>query len=347
MKKITILIKPVSSSCNMQCEYCFYKDVSQYRDINSKLMSQKTIHTIIEKVFNIQQSAMQVEFCFQGGEPLLAGIDFYRYFISIVNKVNKIHTISFSIQTNGILINQEWVDFFKQYHFLVGVSLDGVEEVHDYYRIINKENTHKEIVKGITLLQKNSIDFNILSVITPKMSTYAKEIYHFYKTMNYKYIQFIPCLPFLDGTGGLKPKEYARFYKELYDEFINDKSIHIDLFEQIALLKRGVKECSCGMLGYCSFQFVMEANGDIFPCDFYAIDKYRLGNIHNIDLKDIMTNQRLSLFLTEDKCFSNLCDHCQYYKMCQGQCKRQNVCLFDDDYCGYQDLLKYIDKIDI
>ncbi|MEG0592655.1 MAG: radical SAM protein [Coprobacillus sp.] len=342
MKKITILIKPVSSLCNMDCDYCFYKDLSKYRDDKISIMSKETVEAIISKIININTLSTEIEFCFQGGEPLLAGIDFFNYFISFVNEVNNIHRISYSIQTNGILITNEWIELFKRNRFLVGVSLDGIMDVHDKYRRICNMGTHSKVIESITLLQKNMIDFNILSVITSKMSRYAKEIYEFYKKQNYKYIQFIPCLPSVDGVGGLKPKEFAFFYKELFNEYKKDRTIQISLFEQIALLQNGIRECSCGMLGYCSFQIVIEASGDIFPCDFYALKEYCIGNIHEIDLKCSIVSKRIKSFLEEDKSFSNLCDNCQFFKMCQGQCKRQNVCLFDDEYCGYQDLLNYM-----
>ena len=250
--------------------------------------------------------------------------------------------IKYSIQTNGTLIDNQWIDLFKQYHFLVGISLDGIQITHDFHRRIKGEESFHKVIVAINLLKHNNIDFNILSVITSHMSMYAKDIYRFYKDMNFKYTQFIPCLPPLGGGVGLKPKEFFRFYRELYDEYRKDQQVHISLFDQIHYLLNGQIDCSCGMLGYCSIQIVIETDGSIYPCDFYALQKYCLGNILHHSLKECITNKIAYIFLREEKEYSYVCDDCEFYSICQGNCKRQNVCMFDEYYCGYKELLKYI-----
>lgn len=344
MNKLTVLIKPVSSLCNMQCKYCFYKDIAQHRKHKANKMNINTMNHIIEQTLSCCDYKTAIEFCFQGGEPLLAGINFFKTFIRIVKEKNQYHQIQYSIQTNGILINEEWIQLFKQNHILIGVSLDGIETTHDSYRKIADQGTFYRVVHNIQLLEKNHIEYNILTVVTPLLSSYAKEIYTFYKKSNFRYVQFIPCLPVLNGEGGLKPKEYSNFFISLYDEWKNDKKIHISLFQAIENLFKGKMICSCGMIGFCSVQIVIEANGDIYPCDFYALDDYCLGNINNMGIKEAIYSQVAQKFLKEDKNFSNQCDDCQYYRMCQGNCKRQNICMFDDDYCGYKEVLIYMQK---
>lgn len=346
MNKVTVLIKPVSSLCQMQCSYCFYKDVANQRKQITHQMNIATITNIIDKMLSYYNSETIIEFCFQGGEPLLVGIDFYKTFIQLVNSKNSSHQIEYSIQTNGILIDEKWISLFKQNHVLIGISLDGLQKTHDMSRKINNQGTFKDVMHAIESLKRNHIEYNILTVVTSFLSSYAQEVYEFYKISHFKYVQFIPCLPFLNGRGGLKPKEYATFFINLYDQWIKDKKIHISLFDEIDYLFQGKKVCSCGMLGYCSIQIVIEANGDIYPCDFYALDTYCLGNINNIEIKDIIYSQKVKMFLLEDKNFSNLCDNCEYYHMCQGNCKRQNVCMFNDDYCGYKALLNHINKVE-
>lgn len=342
MRRLTILIKPVSSLCNMDCQYCFYKDTVQYRKVSDCYMAKETYVSIIHKSLSFSKDPMDIEYCFQGGEPLLAGKSFYIDFIHEVNKMNQYHNIHYAIQTNGILIDEEWIHLFKENHFLVGISLDGIRKTHDFSRQLNGYGSFDKVIQSLDLLNENHIDYNILSVITSYMSNYAKDIYQFYKKKKFSYIQFIPCLPSFNGKGGLKPTEFSHFYKTLYDEYQKDQSIHIALFEQIEKLFEGKNYCSCGMIGYCMIQIVIEANGNIYPCDFYALDKNCLGNINDHHLKECIHSQQAFQFLTEDKNYSLLCDSCEFYKICQGNCKRQNVCLFDDYYCGYQDLLKYI-----
>ncbi len=345
MKKLTVLIKPVSSLCNMHCCYCFYKDVAKNRKQINEKMSISTLTTLIDKTLSYCHHETIIEFCFQGGEPLLAGIDFFKTFIQIVRSKNINNQIEYSIQTNGILINEEWIQLFKQNHILIGISLDGIEQTHNDNRKLLDKGSFKQVIGAIQLLKENQIEYNILTVVTSSLSSYAKEIYNFYKESHFKYVQFIPCLPSLNGEDGLKPREYSSFFMTLYDQWKDDRKIHISLFDEIESLFKGNRMCSCGMLGYCSIQIVVEANGNIYPCDFYALDDYCLGNINDSDLKDIIHSQKARMFLTEEKNFSNLCDKCRYYHICQGNCKRQNLCMFDDDYCGYKELLDYMKKI--
>lgn len=342
MKKITILIKPVSSHCNMECKYCFYKDITSYRSKSVKKMSRNIYVSIIIKSLEFCFEPIEIEYCFQGGEPLLAGVEFFKDFINEVEIRNKIHTIHFSIQTNGTLMNKEWIALFKQYHFLVGISLDGIQKTHDDNRILLNHGSFDTVIQAIELLKANAIDFNILTVVTSNMSMYVKEIYKYYKDMKFQFVQFIPCLPPLNSDAGLKPKEFFKFYSMLYDEYHKDMSMHISLFDQIHNLFHGVTECFCGMLGYCSIQFVIEADGNIYPCDFYALDKYILGNIQNNNLRECLNHHVAYHFLKEEKEYSYLCEKCEFYTICQGNCKRQNICMFDDNYCGYKELLEYI-----
>ena len=344
MKKLTILIKPVSSQCHMECQYCFYKDIAHYRTESATKMDRDIWISIIQKTLTYCDEPIEIEYCFQGGEPLLAGIQFYESFIHELKMRNKIHTIKFAIQTNGTLINNDWIDLFKRYNFLVGVSLDGIKKTHDLNRKISGQGSFDIVMSAIELLKKNDIEFNILSVVTSNMVNHAQDIYKFYQDMQFHYVQFIPCLPSLNSDNGLKPKEFFEFYKVLYDEYRKHLSIHISLFDQIHSLFHGGKECSCGMLGYCSIQIVIESDGSIYPCDFYALDQYNLGHIQTRSLKEIFTHNMAYTFLKEEKEYSYRCDECEFYSLCQGNCKRQNICMFNDDYCGYRELLKYIKK---
>lgn len=241
MKKITVLIKPVSSMCNMECSYCFYKDLKKYNQHNIGKMTCETCCSIVEKTLSYSVEPIEIEYCFQGGEPLLAGIEFYNFFIELVKEKNKDHIIRYSIQTNGILLNDKWISLFKKNDFLVGISLDGIKKTHDHSRKIKCSGSFEEVIKSVQLLKKNDVNFNVLSVITPYMIKFAKEIYKFYCEEGFDYVQFIPCLPSLDGGEGLLPQQYFEFYKNLYDEYRKNSCLHISLFDQISNLINGEK----------------------------------------------------------------------------------------------------------
>lgn len=184
MNKLTILIKPVSSQCNINCSYCFYKDIVKTNEFKTGKMKLDTVTNLIEKVFGYCDDKTIIEFCFQGGEPLLAGLDFYNIFIKKVKKQNKRNQVCFTIQTNGLLINEDWIKLFKENDFLIGVSLDGIKETHDFNRKSKSNGTFDQVIKNIKLLKINEIKYNILTVVTSNMIPYPQRIYTFYKKCN-------------------------------------------------------------------------------------------------------------------------------------------------------------------
>ena len=167
MKQMTFLIKPASSSCDMRCKYCFYEDVSCHRDIkNFGIMQKETAKKIIENIF-INHELENVHFAFQGGEPTLAGLNYFEYFITQVDNLKNKTIVTYSIQTNGYDLNMKWMNFFKKNNFLVGISLDGFQENHDFYRHSSLyKGTYSRIIENIQLMKDNNIPFNILTVLT-------------------------------------------------------------------------------------------------------------------------------------------------------------------------------------
>lgn len=346
MREITFLIKPASSSCNMKCKYCFYEDISCHRDTkNFGIMKKETAKKIIENIF-LNHEFENVHFAFQGGEPTLSGLDFFEYFISLVNHNKKNTIVTYSMQTNGYNLDMNWIIFFKKYKFLIGVSLDGFKENHDYYRKTNaNDGTFSKVIENIQLLKENNIPYNILTVLTNRLANYPKEVYNFYKNQNFQYIQFIPCLPDLNddrNLHSLTPEKYHSFYKTMYELWIEDIELgnyfSIGLFDNIAsLLMRSFPQ-QCGFVGRCNIQYVIESDGSVYPCDFYVLDQYKLGNIKEDSIESIQNHCVGKKFLA-DNVIPNICDTCRYKKICNGQCKRQRTTFIKKDYCGYQKLL--------
>ena len=353
MKEISFLIKPASSLCNMACSYCFYADVSANRTCSSMgIMDATTSDVLIDKAFGLD--VHQINFCFQGGEPLLAGISYFEHFISYVKSKNASIKVNYLIQTNGYLLDDKWISLFKENAFLVGISLDGYLENHNKYRKDkNRKGTFQTIIRNLRKLEKNNIGYNILTVLTHELSKKPKKLYDFYKKNNFKYVQLIPCLPSLDRNEiadrfSLTPRDFSNFYKEFFDYWFEDYKkghyISVTLFDNIIPMYINIPPQQCGMLGRCQMQFIVEGNGNIYPCDFYVLDKYYCGNIKKDEIKDIITNQVSCSFINEKRKLCKKCTDCRFNYMCHGNCKRLSVCYYDENMCGYKDFLEYSEE---
>ncbi len=347
---LSVLIKPSSSMCNLRCSYCFYADISESRSIkNYGFLSKLSSKILIEKSFEFVSSSGTVVFAFQGGEPTLAGLEFFRFFVDEVNQVKSNQKVKYVIQTNGTLINQDWAKFFKQNDFLVGVSVDGFMENHDYFRYdAHCMGQYQKTIDGINRLREEAVDFNILTVLTSRLSKYPVELYNFYKQEGFDNVQLIPCLPSLDRakeTQGLTPLEFSSFYTRFFDLWLSDTNrFSVGLFNDIISMFRGEAPITCGMLGRCNLQFVIEGDGSVFPCDFYVIDQYKIGNILTDSFEQLITSDQSTKFLNEPKRFSSKCFSCPFLNMCNSNCKRMNIVYFDEKDCGYQILLNHMFK---
>ncbi len=354
MKYFSVLIKPASSKCNINCKYCFYCDVANIRSVaDYGIMSKETTEILIKKVLDAFEEEVTITFAFQGGEPTVAGLSYFENFIEIVNKnIKDYHYINYAIQTNGILLDDNWVKFFKNNNVLVGISLDGFKQNHDSVRVKYPEKpTYDKVIKAINLLKKYDVDFNILTVLTSNLSKHPKKLFNFYLKHDFKYIQLIPCLPAFEDKEdeyALKPKEFYKFYNDFFKlwlkEYKNGNYISITYFDNIIPLFIGHPPSQCGYLGYCSMQYIIEADGSVYPCDFYVLDKYKVGNIKEDLIFDLLKSKVLKDFINEPRIKSNRCVNCRYKNICNGQCKRVSVCYYDENYCGLEEFMKENEK---
>lgn len=346
-----VLIKPASSLCNMCCRYCFYEDVSNERRQKSYgIMNLATAYKIIDRVFEACPEG-NVGFSFQGGEPTLATLNYFQLFVNYVeSKKETSSTISYSIQTNGILIDDAWCELFKKYSFLVGISLDGLKDVHDSLRIDKLgKGTFNRVMNSIKLLNKYDVKFNILTVVTQSMAKHPQALWNAYVKNGFDFIQLIPCLCALDNPKlkedyTLNPETYASFLKTFFDiwakEFAKGNYISIRLFDNLVKMYQNIPPEQCGLLGFCQPQFVIEADGSVYPCDFYVLDGYNAGNIMDMDFDQIKISPAFKNFLTDQSDKSHLCNQCSVYGLCGGGCKRYRSFFFQKEgYCPYQDFL--------
>lgn len=352
MKHLTVLIKPASSLCNLQCQYCFYADVSSRRKVKSfGRMRQNTMKMMLASIYQDLEEGDEVTFAFQGGEPTLAGLDYYRKFVEEVNNQVPSCRVYYTIQTNGTLLNEEFVQFLKTSDFLVGLSLDPLKEWHDRNRIDTKgKGTYSRVLRAKKILDAYEVPYNILSVLTAQAARHPKKVFRFIQRENIRHIQFIPCLDDLDkgkeNPFVLTPHDFASFYKQFYllwkKEWQRGNYISVKFFDDIVTLLRAGRMCACGMLGQCQIQYVIEADGSVYPCDFYVLDEWRLGNITEQSPHELFESSLAQLFLREKRELAPICQTCPFYKMCRGGCKRLNDAMYlneTHDYCGYQDFL--------
>lgn len=328
LNKLSILIKPASGQCNIACTYCFYIEETKTRQIeNYGMMSLETAHKLIDECFFITHKSASISFNFQGGEPTLRGLDFFESFVDYVNFNKQDRKINYSIQTNGLKINQKWVDFFKSNEFLIGLSIDGYRSNHNHFRNL----TYDYVLKSYKLLVEKDINVNVLTVLTNELSLNPEKYYEWLIKNEIDNVQLIPDL------SGLKSRNFSNFYKKLFK--LSRNEIKISLFENIEMILNNQYPIQCGMLGNCAMQNVIEANGNAYPCDFYSIDEYHLGNINEIHFEDIYRYQtKLHNFMDNDE-LPTVCHQCEVYSMCRGNCKKFRSLYISDEYCGYKDLL--------
>lgn len=335
MPPINLLIKPASSACNMRCSYCFYNAIADNRtNAFEGMMTLDTLEQMVKEALEIAEG--NCFFAFQGGEPTLRGLDFYKTLIELVEKHNhrKIK-VNYAIQTNGILIDDEWAAFFAENNFLVGLSLDGPEEIHNLNRKMqNGDISYNKVMKAARIMTKYKVDFNILCVVTGRVAKRIGKIYNFFKKQGFNFLQFIPCLEPLESQRGtsdyyLSIKEFENYLITLFDLWYNDfikgeyiSIRHIDNFINIVM---GNPPEMCSMAGRCTVQYVVEGDGGVYPCDFYVYDQWRLGTIGNESLVDMRNNNIAKQFIEESLILPEKCRSCVHLPICRNGCRRERV----------------------
>lgn len=332
MKHVQLMIKPASSNCNLRCGYCFYLDECENREIASYgIMEEAVLEEVVKKALEAAQESCT--FGFQGGEPTLAGLSFFEKFIEFTEQYKKPETkLHFCLQTNGTLLDETWAGFLKKHHFLVGISLDGLGELHDRNRSDQKgRGTFQKVLKNARMLKKQGVDVNILCVLTKQNARKITSVYQFLKKEGFFYQQYIPCLDPLGKKRGanpwsLTPEIYEEALKTLFDLWFEDMKKGVFVFVRefdnwISMLK-GYPPEACAQTGRCSMQNIVEANGDLYPCDFYVLDEYRVANIRDQEFAFSEGIPKELPFFAEEPERSKACRGCRWYPLCRGGCRR-------------------------
>ncbi len=332
MRSLHLMIKPASGLCNMRCHYCFYADETSKRETASYgLMSRDTLSAVLEHA--LAAVTQECTIAFQGGEPTLAGLDFFRYAVAEAKRKNKNQArLHFALQTNGLLIDPQWAAFFAENHFLVGVSLDGTKEVHDRNRVdAAGRGTFGRVTHAIETLEQFGVDYNILTVVTQNTVRAYRSIHGFFRKKGYHYQQFIPCLdPLGEERGGsawsLTPELFETYLKTAFDlwyqEAMAGRKQYHRYFDNLLCMLNGQLPEACGMLGHCTMQYVIEADGSVYPCDFYMLDGYCIGNLTEDTLEAVDARRKELGFLEQSLPVEEKCRACRWFPLCRGGCRR-------------------------
>lgn len=332
MPPLSLLIKPASGNCNLRCKYCFYHSLTGIRKVKDYgIMDIDTLELIVEKALMFADHVCT--FAFQGGEPTLAGLAFYQQLVEFQKKHNiKNVEVHNAIQTNGIIIDDTWARFFAENNFLVGISLDGPKKIHDAIRVDAKgEGTFNKVMHSIQLFDKYQVEYNILSVIDSYVARHIGKTYQFFRKNGFNYLQFIPCLDPLDENPGgyeysLTPERYAYFLKSLFDLWHKDitggQKVSIRFFDNLVGLLMGIRPEACGMQGVCNCQFIIEADGGVYPCDFYVLDEWYLGSIKDAGFSELKFSEAGKQFVEVSKHIDPKCTDCKWFFLCRGGCRR-------------------------
>ena len=346
------MIKPVSSTCNMECRYCFYADVASQRETkNYGIMSDETLENIVRRAMAYADT--QIAVSFQGGEPLLAGSTFYKNYLDLIKKYNtKGILVQNAIQTNGYEMDDSMLDVIERGHFLVGVSYDGTDKIHDLMRPDKRGGaTSSKVKKTLEKLKERKVAFNILCVVTLDLALHAEECFE--NLSQYGFIQYIPCLNRLDGSEekyALTSERYLVFLKKTFDlyyeAYLKGAPVSIRNFDNYIMMLMGRAPENCGMSGQCGHYFLIESDGSVYPCDFYVLDEWRIGNINDRSFFKLEKATKGAEFIEKSLPVPGKCRKCKWYALCRNGCRRERE-PYDDDtqinkWCScYQAFFEY------
>ncbi|WHX49469.1 anaerobic sulfatase maturase [Paenibacillus woosongensis] len=327
---VGVMWKTVSEDCNLACDYCYYSTCAGKPGPKINRIDSSILEKFIQEYMSISKG--RASFTWQGGEPLLAGLSFFEEVVELQVKHAPPRTsISNSLQTNGTMINEKWAAFFKTYQFLIGVSLDGPQSIHDARRVDSRgAGSFDRVMKGIEVLRGHDVDFNILTVVHQGNVGKAQELMRFYEEQGFAYIQFIPCMSFrsqqigMPGVYEITPEEYGNFLCEAFDYWYNEGKprTSIRFFDNMlsSYLYRDPELCilSAG----CSTMLVLEQNGDVYPCDFYIHEDWKLGNAATHSIEELLAHPLRDKFLGMKPTLPEMCRTCEYQRLCHGGCPR-------------------------
>lgn len=332
----SLLIKPAGPDCNINCEYCFYSCKASMFGLNKHRMSDQIQEKLVRDYLALDFPISS--FAWQGGEPTLMGLDFYRRLIDLQSEYGKPgHYISNSLQTNAILLDDEWCQFLHDHNWLIGISLDGPKEYHDAYRIDHSgQGTFDRVMSSIRRCKDHRVQFNVLTLLNDKNVQHPDDLFDFFIEHNIKYLQFVPCVEIDPATNKLAsfsitPQQYGDFLCRILHRQIEYgiSKVSVRITDSLVNYLLHGRHTDCTFMKSCSDYIVIEHQGDAFCCDFFVQDEYRLGNIMETPIGDLANSEIKRNFARLKKQLHNKCLICRYCDMCRGGCLKDRLPLND------------------
>ncbi|MHC4500019.1 MAG: anaerobic sulfatase maturase [Planctomycetota bacterium] len=332
MQPFTLLIKPSGSDCNLDCKYCFYKCRSPEIGQGRQRMSDEILEKLVKDYMKLRFD--HAGFAWQGGEPTLMGLDFYKKAVELQKKYGGPgQTVSNALQTNAILLDDDWCDFLRDNKFLVGISIDGPKEFHDYYRVDHSgRGTYDKVMRAIENCRRHNVEFNLLVLLNNKNADHPDELFDFLVALGTRYLQFIPCVEQDPATGqiadfSVTPHQYGEFTCRIFDRWYEygPKKLSIRDFDSILSFCLTGRNTICTFDRQCSQYVVVEYTGDCFPCDFFVEPEWRLGNIFETPIEKLAASDKKRNFARAKKNLCNKCLLCSHLALCRGGCMKDKL----------------------
>ena len=344
-KPLYVMLKPAGAHCNLACKYCYYLEKNKlYPTAQRHLMSDEMLEQFTREYIEAQ-TMNQVLFTWHGGEPLLRSIDFYRKALSLQQKYAGGRHIDNVIQTNGTLLTDEWCEFFAQNHWLVGISIDGPQPYHDHYRLTAAgKPSWKKVMQGIKLLKKHGVEWNAMAVVNAYNANHPLEFYRFFKENGCQFLQFTPIVERLtrheDGRtlasladkneiplseASVTPEQWGNFLCAIFDEWVRKDvgKIFVEIFDCTLANWMGISPGICAYSKECGHAGVMEHNGDVYSCDHFVFPEYKLGNIRDHSLIDMLYGEQQQEFSRlKHSSLPRQCKECDMEFACHGECPK-------------------------
>lgn len=344
-KPLYVMLKPTGAHCNLACKYCYYLEKNKlYPTAQRHLMSDEMLEQFTREYIEAQ-TMNQVLFTWHGGEPLLRSIDFYRKALSLQQKYAGGRRIDNVIQTNGTLLTDEWCEFFAQNHWLVGISIDGPQPDHDHYRLTAAgKPSWKKVMQGIKLLKKHGVEWNAMAVVNAYNANHPLEFYRFFKENGCQFLQFTPIVERLtrheDGRtlasladkdefslseASVAPEQWGYFLCAIFDEWVRKDvgKIFVEIFDCTLANWMGISPGICAYSKECGHAGVMEHNGDVYSCDHFVFPEYKLGNIRDHSLIDMLYGEQQQEFSRlKHSSLPRQCKECDMEFACHGECPK-------------------------
>ena len=344
-KPLYVMLKPAGAHCNLTCKYCYYLEKNKLYPITQRHQMSDEMLELFTREYIEAQTMSQVLFTWHGGEPLLRSIDFYRKALSLQQKYAGGRRIDNVIQTNGTLLTDEWCEFFAQNHWLVGISIDGPQPDHDHYRLTAAgKPSWKKVMQGIKLLKKHGVEWNAMAVVNAYNVNHPLEFYRFFKENGCQFLQFTPIVERLtrheDGRtlasladkneiplseASVAPEQWGYFLCAIFDEWVRKDvgKIFVEIFDCTLANWMGISPGICAYSKECGHAGVMEHNGDVYSCDHFVFPEYKLGNIRDHSLIDMLYGEQQQEFSRlKHSSLPRQCKECDMEFACHGECPK-------------------------